>query len=33
MNTNKIYLVTTNDKKYAEWSKKMGKIEKESTIA
>lgn len=26
MNTNKIYLVTTNDKKYAEWSKRMAKI-------
>ena len=26
MNTNKIYLVTTNDKKYAEWTKRMAKI-------
>ena len=26
MNTNEIYRVTTNDKKYAQWSKKMAKI-------
>lgn len=32
MNTNKIYLVTTNDKKYAEWSKKMGKILKKNPL-
>ncbi len=25
MNTNKMYLVTTNDKKFAEWTKRMAK--------
>ncbi len=32
MNTNKIYLVTTNDKKYAEWSKRMGKTLSKSPL-
>ena len=32
MNMNKIYLVVTNDKKYAEWSKKMGKILKKNPL-
>ena len=32
MNTNKIYLVTTNDKKYAEWSKKMARTLNKSPL-
>ena len=32
MNTNKIYLTTTNDKRYAEWSKKMGRLLKKHPL-
>ena len=32
MNMNKIYLVTTNDKRYAEWSKKMTKMLKDNPL-
>jgi len=32
MNTNKIYLVTTNDKRYAEWAKRMSRTLNKSPL-